>query len=538
MLPYSTRHCISGFVLDGDGCEHLSLPLSMCSKMNSFFKQRRSGVVLHPTSLPGPHGSGDLGPNAYYFIDWLHTAGQTLWQTLPLGPVGAGYSPYMGISAFAGNPLLVAFEPMQSQGWIDAKSLQAEFDDRRINYPLVTLWRMARLREAFDGFLRYATPKEKQALADWTKAEHDWLDDYTLFMAINQIYSPALWPDWPEMLALREPSALAQVRLECADDIAFWSFVQWQFDVQWRAFKAYAHTKAVLLVGDLPIFVAHHSADCWARPDLYLLDAAGHPRVVAGVPPDFFSATGQRWGNPLYDWAAMKVDGYRWWIARVKRQLDISDVLRIDHFRGFVDYWEILATEPTAVKGRWQTGPGDALFAALTKALGVLPIIAEDLGTITPEVDALRERTGFPGMRVLQFAFSGDAKHSFLPHNFEPDTVVYTGTHDNDTVQGWWQTCSAHERTLAAHYLATTCHDIHWAMLRAAAFSVARMSMCQFQDVLGLDSSHRMNTPGTTGCWSWRFKWDWVNSKMTEQLLQITAASGRCNVERLHLPPQ
>ena len=502
---------------------------------DSWMAQRAAGVVLHPTSLPGPHGSGDFGPNAYFFMDWLQTAGQTLWQTLPLGPVGPGYSPYMGSSAFAGNPLLVAFEPMVQRGWLDATSLRTTWTDERIDYLALSAWRLLKLREAFAGFEQRANAQERADLAHWAQSQHKWLDDYTLFMALDQAYSPALWNGWPQALAQRDDAALADARESHAQEIAFWRFVQWQFELQWQAIRVYAHGKSIRLVGDLPIFVAHHSADCWARPDLYQLDDLGQPNVVAGVPPDFFSDTGQRWGNPLYNWDAMARDGYRWWIERVRRQLHLADVVRIDHFRGFVDYWEIPANEPTAVKGRWQPGPGEALFTALSEALGELPIIAEDLGIITHQVTVLRERTGFPGMRVLQFAFSGDADNAFLPHNFEPNTVVYTGTHDNDTVPGWWVTANAHERVFASHYLNSDGSEVHWAMVRAASFSVARLALCQFQDVLGLDTEHRMNTPGTMGCWSWRFKWEWVGPEIAQQLAQITAASGRVGFERLKI---
>ena len=502
---------------------------------DSWMAQRAAGVVLHPTSLPGPNGSGDFGPNAYYFMDWLHTAGQTLWQTLPLGPVGPGHSPYMGSSAFAGNPLLVAFEPLVQRGWLDATGLQATWTDERIDYPKLCIWRLLKLREAFAGFDQHATIQDRAELADWAQSQHSWLDDYTLFMALDQAYSPALWPEWPQPLAQRDAAALALARDRHAQEISFWGFVQWQFELQWQAINAYAHGKGIRMVGDLPIFVAHHSADCWARPDLYQLDDGGHPNVVAGVPPDFFSDTGQRWGNPLYNWDAMARDGYRWWIERVRRQLHLADLVRIDHFRGFVDYWEIPADEPTAVKGRWQPGPDEALFTALSEALGELPIIAEDLGIITHQVTVLRERTGFPGMRVLQFAFSGDSGNAFLPHNFEPNTVVYTGTHDNDTVPGWWVTANAHERAFAAHYLNTDGAEVHWVMVRAASFSVARLALCQFQDVLGLDTTHRMNTPGTMGCWSWRFKWEWVGPEVAQQLANITAASGRVGFDRLKL---
>jgi 4-alpha-glucanotransferase len=498
---------------------------------------RRAGVVLHPTSLPGPHGSGDLGPHAYYFVDWLHKAGQTLWQTLPLGPVGPGWSPYMGSSVFAGNPMLVALEPLVERGWLAATAVPTSFDDLQVDYAQVMPWRMTRLREAFAGFVAQANSQDQEAQAYWVASQQTWLEDYALFMALDQAHAPLLWPQWPPALALRDPAALAQARREFADELAFWRFVQWQFDSQWQALKSYARSKGVLMVGDLPIFVAHHGADCWARPDLFLLDASGQPNVVAGVPPDFFSDTGQRWGNPLYNWAAMQADGYHWWVERVRRQLALADVIRIDHFRGFMDYWEIPASEPTAVKGRWQNGPADALFDALTQALGPLPIIAEDLGIITDEVVHLRERTGFPGMRVLQFAFSGDAHHAFLPHNFEPNTVVYTGTHDNDTVLGWWASCSAHERAFVKRYLDVVDDaDLTWALLRAAAMSVARLSLCQFQDVLELGSAHRMNVPGTTsGCWTWRFSWDWVNPQAAVRLAHITAASARVGFEWLDL---
>lgn len=496
-------------------------------------KQRRAGIVLHPTSLPGPHGSGDLGPDAFRFVDWLHRAGQTLWQTLPLGPVGPGYSPYMGSSAFAGNALLVALEPLVTRGWIKADSLQASFDAAHVDFAQVTSWRMQKLREAFAGFVANANTQDHQAQDAWAKSQQSWLDDYTLFMALDQSLSSVHWTQWPSGLKWRDPVALEEARARYAAEVGFWRFVQWQFDVQWQALKSYAHGKGVLLVGDLPIFVAHHSADCWARPDLYLLDKEGEPSVIAGVPPDFFSATGQRWGNPLYDWGAMRRDGYQWWIARIRRQLALADIVRIDHFRGFVDYWEIPADQPTAIQGRWQPGPGDDLFAALTQALGELPIIAEDLGIITPEVTALRERVGFPGMRVLQFAFSGDDSHYFLPHNHVPNTVVYVGTHDNDTVRGWWATCSDHEREFARRYLGTDGADVHWAALRAAIMSIAHTCLYQFQDVLGLDGSHRMNTPGTMGCWSWRFQWDWVSPQVADQLAALTAASGRVSSETL-----
>lgn len=499
-------------------------------------RQRRAGVVLHPTSLPGPHGSGDLGPNAYYFVDWLHTAGQTLWQTLPLGPIGPGNSPYMSQSAMAGNPLLVALEPLVEQGWLDAAELRQDFDPLRVDYARVVPWRMQQLRRAFDGFLQATAGRPHPALQAWREAQAWWLQDYVLFMALDQAHGSGDWTHWPPALARREPAALQSALAAHGVELEFWSFVQWQFDLQWQALKDYAHSKQVLLVGDLPIFVAHHSADCWANAHLFELDAQGQPRVVAGVPPDFFSQAGQLWGNPLYNWPAMRKDNYRWWVARLRRQYALSDIVRIDHFRGFVDYWEIDAGAPSALQGRWQSGPGQALFDALKKALGELPIIAEDLGIITDEVHALRDYTGFPGMRVLQFAFGGDASHPYLPHNFEANTVVYTGTHDNDTARGWWASCSARERAFARQYLACDDANMPGALLRAALLSVAAWSMCPFQDVLGLDGSHRMNTPGALGCWSWRFSWDWVGPEAALQLSQLSALGGRCDLRALQLP--
>jgi 4-alpha-glucanotransferase len=497
-------------------------------------KLRSAGVVLHPTSLPGPHGSGDFGPDAYYFVDWLHSAGQTLWQTLPLGPIGLANSPYMGRSAMAGNPFLVAFEPMVAQGWLSADALRNSFVAEHVRFEDVLPWRMERLREAFAGFQAQADAPTLDAFALWQRENSVWLDDYALFMALDTTHATDSWTEWPAPLAQRAPKALTEARVVHAQEIAFWAFLQWQFDLQLQALKTYANGKGVYLVGDLPIFIAHHSCDCWARPDLYLLDADGQPTVVAGVPPDYFAVEGQRWGNPLYDWKAMAKDGYRWWVERIRRQLRMADVIRIDHFRGFEANWEIAATEPTAINGRWVAGPGYALFEALERALGQLPIIAEDLGLITPEVEALRLRTGFPGMRVLQFAFSEDAGSAHLPHNYERNTVVYCGTHDNDMAVGWWVCSSVHERAFAAEYLGTDGHDVNWAMIRACAFSVANHALCQLQDVLGLDGYHRMNTPGSMQCWTWRFRWDWVGPEHAARLARITAASGRAGFE--HLP--
>lgn len=508
----------------------------------SVFQGRLSGILLHPTSLPGPNGAGDFGPSAYHFVDWLHAAGQTVWQVLPLNPVGPGNSPYASASSFAGSPLMVALEPLVQKGWLAPVTAleQASFHSHHVDFATVTPFRVRKLQAAAEGFFARGSIEDQQSFVRYCKDEAYWLDDYALFMALDaddQRHGGGEgWPSWAPELAARKPAALAAARNKHADAIRFWQFVQWCFSTQWAALKAYANGKGIRIVGDLPIFVAHHSADCWARPDLYLLDAAYQPRVVAGVPPDFFSATGQRWGNPLYDWAAMSKEGFAWWIARVKRQLELADIVRIDHFRGFAAYWEIPASCPTAIDGKWVPAPGEAVFKAIRNALGDLPIIAEDLGVITPDVEALRDQFDFPGMRILQFGFGGDAHHAFLPHNYVRNCVVYTGTHDNDTLLGWWSSCSDRERAYARNYLASGDHDIHWALIRAASASVARLACFQMQDVLGLDGKHRMNTPSAMDCWTWRFSWDQVGPEPAKRLAAISAAYGRAPLDVLHLP--
>ncbi len=499
--------------------------------------QRASGVLLHITSLPGPHGMGDFGPGAYHFVEWLLSAGQKIWQVLPMTPIGPGDSPYQSVSAFAGSPLMVALEPLIERGWLTLREVP-EFDAQRVDFAHVAPWRLQCLREAAAGFAANATPAERALLSDWCAREANWLDDYTLFMAIEAAHAGRPWWEWNSPLAGREPAALQAAREAHTDEIAFWQFVQWCFDTQWRAIKAYANERGVAIMGDLPIFIAHHSADCWSRPDLYFLDDQFQPTVVAGVPPDYFSATGQRWGNPLYRWERMAAEGYRWWTDRVQRALAHNDVFRIDHFRGFAGYWEVPASCPTAIDGRWVKGPGKALFDAIESRLGALPIVAEDLGVMTDDVEELRDACGFPGMRVLQFAFGGDATHLFLPHNFVRNCVVYTGTHDNDTTFGWWHAATPRERAFAGSYLAAGAHDIHWAMMRAAAESVANLAIFPMQDVLGLDSQHRMNVPGVMGegNWTWRFEWRSVDGEPARVLGLIAAASGRGPFAKLQLP--
>lgn len=491
---------------------------------------RSSGILLHPTSLPGPYGSGDLGAAAYHFVDWLVTAGQKMWQILPLGNIGPGNSPYMSSSAFAGNLLLIDLNELHELGWLNAEELvpHADFDSHKVNYELVYQYRMARLRLAASRFLAHQHHHHIEFEAFCT-AEKSWLDDYVLFMALNEKFKGQEWGQWAPEYANREADALAQARVLLADEIGFWQFSQWCFFRQWRKLKHYANTRGVRIIGDMPIFVAYQSADVWSRQNLFELGADNQPTVIAGVPPDYFSETGQRWGNPLFRWPAHEHDNYIWWIERIRKSVEMFDIVRIDHFRGFAGYWEIPASEPTAINGRWMPGPGENLFNAIQNTLGTLPVIAEDLGVITPDVVALLEKFDLPGMRVLQFAFGGSAENIYLPHHFINNMVVYGGTHDNDTAIGWFTSASAHERAFACKYLRTDGKQINWDLIHAASLSVADIAIHTMQDVLGLDGEHRMNLPGKPeGNWEWRFTWEQVTAGYSQKLYEISALYGRC----------
>ncbi|MGD9832406.1 MAG: 4-alpha-glucanotransferase [Piscinibacter sp.] len=497
---------------------------------------RRSGILLHPTSLPGPHGSGDLGDEAHAFVDWLAGAGQSLWQVLPLGGLGPGNSPYMSSSAFAGNVLMIDLRELQRRGWLsEAEIAPVEgLDPRRVNFAAMVSFRMQRLALAAARFAQRASAEERADLAAFEREHTDWLPDYALFMALAEHHGWRDWCEWPDGLAQRTPPALQRAREAHRERIAFWTFCQWRFFRQWAALRAHAHSRGVHIVGDMPIFVAYQSADVWARPELFELDAAGRPTVIAGVPPDAFSATGQRWGNPLYRWSAHAQGGYAWWIERVRRSVELVEIVRIDHFRGFAAHWEIPANEPTAVKGHWEPGPGEALFRAIADTLGPLPIIAEDLGVITPDVDALRHAFDFPGMRILQFAWGEGiaAERRFQPHRHEADTVVYTGTHDNDTSVGWWASADEATRHHLREYLATDGRAIHWDMIRMACASVADTAIYPLQDVMGLGGEGRMNFPGQgEGWWAWRFDWNQVPQDAPARLRRMAELYER-------LPPQ
>lgn len=501
--------------------------------------QRSSGILLHPTSLPGPFGSGDLGASAYHFVDWLVLAGQSLWQMLPLGPVGMGDSPYMSLSAFAGEALLIDLQELVTRGWLAESELKSvpAFSEKKIEYGDVRLFRISKLRSAAKNFFLSQNKADHDEFAAFCKKQKSWLEDYALFMALVGKNNGAEWSSWSEGLAKRKPAALKQARLDLADEIQFWEFTQWCFFRQWFALKKYANERGIKIIGDIPIFVAFQSADVWAHQELFFIDKNMKPIFVAGVPPDYFSETGQRWGNPLYRWNKMHENHYAWWIDRIKMTLSLVDIVRIDHFRGFVGYWEIPAEEKTAVKGRWVKGPSEKLFDAIKKKLGKLPIIAEDLGVVTPEVVTLRERYNFPGMRILQFAFAGDMKNTFLPHAYEPNTVVYSGTHDNDTTVGWFKTATEREREFVKRYIGNDCKEISWEFIRLAMQSVADMAVFPLQDVLSLGTEARMNMPGQAfGNWAWRFSWNLFQPWHALKLYELTALTDRTSPDRVQLP--
>ncbi len=491
---------------------------------------RASGILLHPTSLPARGGIGDLGPAAYEFVDFLAAARQGLWQVLPLHPAGLGNSPYSSISAFAGNPLLISLERLAEHRWIDRKLLATLPDQvRDISYDRVRATKLPLLREAAQNFLEHANGSERGRYQHFCQQSAWWLDDFVLFEAIRRREGSLAWNAWPAELAYRDPGALHRVRQELALELDLGRVMQFAFFEQWRALRQYCVARGIRIVGDAAIFVNFDSADVWVHREIFRLNDQLEPDVVAGVPPDAFSATGQRWGNPLYRWDVLRQRNYDWWVQRMRWAEEMCDMVRLDHFRGFEKCWEIPASEPTAVHGRWIDGPKDELFGALRAALGGLPFIAEDLGYITPEVHALRERLQIPGMRVMQFGFGNPGAHIYLPHRFEPNTVVYTGTHDNDTTMGWWNKfATQEERRAVAAYLGSNHDGVNWAFIRAAEGSVARYAIVPLQDVLGLDSSARMNTPShAEGNWVWRYQPDVLTSELAERLATLVEVADR-----------
>ena len=495
---------------------------------------RRSGLLLHITSLPSRYGIGDLGPAAYAFADGLARTHQRLWQVLPLGPIGYGHSPYSSPSTFAGNPLLISPERLVDTGLLERADLAdaPDFPPDHVDFKRVLPFRRALLEKAYRRFFE-APDVHAEAFERFREGNADWLDDYALFMALKEAIGGA-WTDWPRPLALRHEKALEEARAQHAEAVRMHQFWQWLFAEQWAALKAYCNGRGIALFGDIPIYVAHDSADVWASADQFFLDEDGRPVVVAGVPPDYFSETGQRWGNPIYRWDAMREEGYTWWKRRMAAVLAQVDLVRLDHFRAFAAYWEIPAEEETAIRGQWVDGPGSDLFDALRDELGALPVVAEDLGVITPDVRALMVEQGFPGMAVLLFAFHGDPASPFLPHNHLPEQVAYTGTHDNDTVVGWWRERFSTEDAEAVEesqqftraYLdldASREADIHWAFIRALLGSVARTAIMPVQDLLGLGNEARMNTPGQgQGNWGWRLRPGQLTSDVEKRLRTLT----------------
>ena len=485
------------------------------------FARRRAGILLHPTSLPGDNGApGDLGADAYRFVDFLAAAGMSVWQMLPLGPTHNDLSPYQCTSVHAGNTLLINLQQLVDWGWL----APAEHDSR----PADAQWRSQQLSIAYAGFQRSADGADRTAFAQFCTEHRAWLDDYALYEALRAEHHQRGWFDWPAPLRDRDETALNEARRRLAGPIEQVRFNQFVFFRQWHALRHYANRRGVLLFGDMPIFVAYDSAEVWAQRECFKVDAQGHLEVVAGVPPDYFSATGQRWGNPHYRWDRIAADGFGWWIERVRTQHELFDLMRIDHFRGFEAAWEIPADADTAIAGHWVKAPGAELFKALYAAFDDLALVAEDLGIITAEVDALREQFALPGMKILQFAFGGDAKNPYLPHNHEPLSLVYTGTHDNDTTSGWYSSLDEHTRAHVHAYLGQPNEQMPWALIRAAFASTSIMAIIPMQDVLELGSEHRMNTPGVAeGNWRWQFGWEMLRDGMAERLKEMVGMYGR-----------
>jgi 4-alpha-glucanotransferase len=480
---------------------------------------RRAGILLHLTSLPGNAATGDLGADAFRFVDFLQAAGMGIWQMLPIGPTQEGGSPYQTTSVHAGNPELINLVPLVEEGWLPPEILEGE---------ITTGAKDDLLRQAWHAFSIRAGAELRAELDRFIDDERYWLDDYALFRALHQANGNRSWWEWPAPLRKRESGALKRVEAQLGEQLAEIRFQQFNFYRQWMRLKQYANERGVLLFGDMPIFVAHDSAEVWAHQQMFDLDQEGHTRVVAGVPPDYFSSTGQRWGNPLYRWDRMEENGFSFWIERMKSNLRLFDLVRVDHFRGFEAYWEIPAEEQYAVNGRWVEAPGDALFERLHQVYDPLPLVAENLGVITPAVEALRRKYALPGMKILQFAFSGDTENPYLPFRHEVSSVVYTGTHDNDTTLGWYLELNDATRQHVDEYLGYSREPMPWPLIRTAFASCSYLAVIPLQDALGLDGSHRMNMPGTTeGNWSWRFQWDQMDDDLAPRLRRRVEMYGR-----------
>lgn len=493
--------------------------------------KRSAGILVHVTSLPGPFGIGDLGPASVRFLDWAAEAGFGVWQVLPLGPPGLGDSPYTALSTHAGNPALISPRRLVHCGWLPPSALARapRGHGDRVKFGAVRRWKERLLRRSFKHFGRHASPGARRRLEDFVSAQEQspWLEDWALFAAMKVAHTGEPWTAWPAPLRRRRPAALRDAARELADEIAFQRFVQFVFHDQWSALRRAAAARGIRLLGDLPFYVAHDSVDVWAHQQLFELDAQGHPRQSAGVPPDYFSETGQRWGHPLYDWKRLRADGFRWFIERVRGNLRLVDLLRLDHFRGFAAYWAVDAGAPTAEHGQWIEGPGKAFFTALRRELGALPLLAEDLGVITEDVHALRRSVGLPGMRVLQFGLGQpDSEHH--PAAVPRDCAVYTGTHDNDTTRGWFDSLDAEDRAAVLDDLRTSAETLVEAVIESAYRSPAELAVVPLQDLLGLGSSARMNLPGAAaGHWGWRAPRAGLTLRLAARMRSLAAASSR-----------
>ena len=494
--------------------------------------ERACGTLLHITSLPSPGGIGDLGEEAYRFVDFLAASRQRLWQVLPISPPGTGNSPYSATSAFAGNPLLISVERLAERGWLDKAQIVSTKPGSHIDFNEVTARKMPLLHAAAERFLDKAKQESRHRFEDFCWLNGWWLEDYVLFEVIRNQHNQRSWMDWEHDLPHRDGAALDRVKREQDRELMVTRAIQFFFFEQWRALRQYCTSKRVKLIGDVAIFVNLDSADVWSHPELFQLDDQRRPINVSGVPPDFFSKTGQRWGNPLYRWDVLRQRGYDWWIQRMQWALQTCDIVRLDHFRGFEAYWEIPAHEETAVNGHWAKGPDHDLFYALRQALGRLPFIAEDLGTITPQVEQLRRDFEMPGMRILQFGFGNPGAHIYLPHRFEPNTVVYTGTHDNDTTAGWWKSgATKEEKSAVQAYLQVVDGTIHWAFVRAAASSVADLCIIPMQDWLGLGSDCRMNVPSQPDHnWAWRLEKNAITPDLVTRIAGLIEVTDRDSV--------
>jgi 4-alpha-glucanotransferase len=494
------------------------------------FCKRACGVLLHPTSLPGSGGIGSLGADARRFVDIISSMGMSYWQVLPLTPPACGNSPYSAFSAFAGNPLLIDLEQITDEGDLSPKHVSVSPAVNHVDFNLVYESKLKMLHQAGSAFLAEAeeTPRKKE-FWHFCDTTH-WLHDYALFMAIKNHYKGKSWDKWPKEAAFLTPAMFDKTSVDFGPEIGVQKYMQWQFFKQWKALRCYATAKGINIIGDLPIFVAYDSADVWSRRELFQLDSKGRPVQVAGVPPDYFSKTGQLWGNPLYDWDLMGRKGYSWWVERFRAMFEVFDIVRIDHFRGFEAAWHVPASHRTAQNGQWIKGPGFNLFDAVFSSLGSLPIIAEDLGVITAEVEVLRDRYSFPGMKILQFAFDSGPSNPYLPHNHTKNCVLYTGTHDNDTTAGWFESLEDTQRCRVQEYLGAVDDEVVDSMIRMALISVADTVILPFQDLLKLGSEARMNVPGTAfGNWEWRFSWDMLPLDLAAEVHSKLERYGRIN---------